>query len=125
MSDLAEVRSGLRTVIADALPGTTQVFATIPERVAAPFVAIGPGDPYIEFEGVPFGGKRIRLAVTCVVTAGTNDLQADALDDLLLAAAEAVDATGEFVVERILAPGQIAINGQPHLGATLSVLVEV
>lgn len=125
MSALTDVRDDLSTAITSAVGSGVAVFTTIPERVKAPFVAVAPGDPYIEYDGAAFGGKRVRLSATIVVAPGTNDKQAAALDDLILAVVDAIDATGEFIVERVFQPGQVAINNQAHLGASVSVLTEV
>lgn len=128
MSTLSGARVALTQVIAAGLadvPSKPLVFSVIPERVTPPFVAIGPGDPYVEYEGAVFGGHRVRQFATCVVAPGTNDKQAEALDDLIELVINAIDADVDFVVERVQQPGQVAINNQAHLGASIIVLTEV
>lgn len=125
MTALTDARARAADVLRAGLGDDVQVFATIPEVVTPPFVAIGPGDPYVEFEGAVFGGMRVRLAVSCIVAPGTNDLQAKALDELLLKVADLIDDTGDFVVEQVQQAGQLAVNNQAHLGATLTALTEV
>lgn len=125
MSALTDARKALETALKAALGEAVQVFAIIPERVVPPFVAIGPSDPYIDYEGAAFGGRIVHLTASCVVAPGTNDRQADALDELIEQVVISVDDTGDFAVERVVQPGQLAINNQAHLGASVMVRTEV
>lgn len=125
MSALTDARKALETLLKDVLGEGTQVFAIIPERVVPPFVSIGPSDPYIDYEGAVFGGRIVHLTASCVVAPGTNDKQADALDDLIVQVVGIVDDSGDFVVERVEQPGQLAVNGQAHLGANVMVRTEI
>lgn len=126
MSALTDARARLAEIVTEALAGLdVQVFSVIPGKVTPPFVAVGPGAPYIEYDAGTFGYRRVRLFATAVAAAGSNDIEAAQLDDLLIAIAEAVDASGDFIAVSVDQPGQIAINGQTHLGASVQCLTEV
>lgn len=123
VSALSTVRADLVELLQPAV--SMSVFSEFPEVVAAPFVAVGPGSPYIEFEGATFGHRRVRLAATIVADVGTNDMRVAELDAYIVALVEQVDASDNFMVYQVDQPGQIVINGQPHLGASVLVLTEI
>lgn len=126
MSAQSEARENLKTLLEGALPGML-VFSSAPQKVVPPFIGIGPWDPYIDFNGVPFGGRRVHLGVTVVAGAGTNDMLADELDDLIDSVILAIDEdqSGEFVPIQVDRPGQVGINGQSHLGCVIEVTKEI
>lgn len=127
MSTLSDARAALATALAglelDGQP--VQIFSAVPERVIPPCVMVGPGDPYVNpnFQGGTFGESLLRLRATVIAGAGTNDVAADNLDELIVATLAAVDVAqpqGLYrdVVER---PGRIDLNGQSFLGCVINV----
>lgn len=123
-SALATVRSDLATYLGEALPDL-QVFAEFPENVTPPFIAVAPGQPYVEFEGATFGHRRVRLAATIVADVGTNDVRVAELDAYIVAVVEAFDASDDYIVYQVDQPGQVAINGQAHMGASVLAFTEI
>lgn len=124
MSALSETRGRLAGLLDNLITGVP-AFSELPERVVPPFIAVGPGDPYIEFEGSTFGFRRVRLAATFVTGVGTNDVRASELDAAIVAIVEAVDDSGDFMVTQVDQPGQISIGGQACLGASVLALTEI
>lgn len=118
MNKLASSRENLKASLTAA---DLHAFTTIPEKVTPPFVAVAPDDPYISYEsgaGLNFGEVFVRHRLVLVVAAGVNDIQANALDDLILAVL-AVDLDPHEVIA-VDEPGSIVINGQKHLGTSIS-----
>lgn len=126
MSALTDARKAFSSLLDGVLAGV-QVFSEFPERITPPFIAVGPGDPYVEFEGATFGHRRVRLIATYVADRGTNDLKAADIDDAVVALVETIDGddAGAFVVTQVDQPGQISIGGQAHLGVSVHVLTEI
>lgn len=122
-SALAAVRGDLATYLGSTLG--LQAFSELPEKVTPPFLSVGPGDPYVEFEGATFGHRRVRLLATIVGDVGTNDVRVAELDAYIVAIVEALDASDDYLVFQVDQPGQIAINGQAHLGATVQAFTEI
>lgn len=126
MSILADQRQ----VIADALraAGIT-AHTTVPDKWVPPGAFVGPGEPYItrQVDGVAFGGEVVNHMVTLIVERGTNDERADELDDLILQALGALDGLEPqgFGVGDVQQPGQLSVNGQPHLGVAVEVAIEI
>lgn len=127
MSALSEARGALAAALATLEVGgeLVQVFRTWPEKVIPPCVLVGPGDPYVNpnFQGASFTESLVGLRATLVAGAGTNDVAADDLDDLIVAALAAIDAAQPqglypVAVER---PGRIDLNGQSFLGCVVNV----
>lgn len=115
---MSEQLAQLRTDLRDALDAAgLHAFTTVPEAWTPPGVFVGPDDPYLDFEGSTFGGVLVHHQLTVVTAAGTNDVQADALDDLVLQILRT--DLGEHQVSQVAQPGQIAINGQAHLGVAI------
>jgi hypothetical protein len=124
VSALTDTRARLAYLLDGVLPDV-QVFSELPERVTPPCIAVGPGDPYVEFEGATFGARRVRLAATFIGDVGTNDIRAGEIDEAVVAMVTAIDNSGEFMVTQVAQPGQIAINGQACLGVMVLALTEV
>lgn len=124
MSALSETRVALAALLSEAFDGV-QTFSEVPEKVTPPFIAVGPGDPYVEFEGTTFGGRRVRLAATFVTDIGTNDVRAAELDEAVVAMVGAIDGSGDFMVTQVDQPGQITVNGQSCLGVSVLTLTEI
>lgn len=128
VSTLSDARTALAAVLTGAIEvggGPVQVFKTMPEKVIPPCVLVGPGDPYVNpnFQGGNFGESLLRLRATVVAGAGTNDLAADDLDDLIVATIEAVDAAQPqgFYRDTVERPGLLPLNGQSFLGCIVNV----
>lgn len=133
MSDLTDVRNRLAQIVADGVKdfgpdpelGTNRVFTYFPQVVTGPFAMVGPGNPYIEYDGTAFGTRRVRNAVTVVVATGTNDVMAATLDEYIDAVSEAVDASGQFAVVQVDQPGSVTPGGQTRLAASIQCMTEV
>lgn len=105
-------------------------FALAPETVTPPVCLVGPGFPYLSYEGARFGSQILRLSVLIVVDPGTSDVTVNALDDLILRVVDAVDGQGPdedrtFHVESVGQPGQAPLNGQTYLGVVVEVQTEI
>lgn len=126
MSALSDTRTGLAELLADSTTfEDVTVLPELPEKATPPFVVVGPGDPYVSFEGAPFGYRRVHLAVTFVSERGTNDVRAGQLDEAIIAIVETIEADGDFMVVQVEQPGSVAINGQSHLAVSVTVMTEV
>lgn len=123
MTALTDVRQALAALLSGVI-ADVQVFPEFPEAVTPPFIAIGPSDDnYIDFEGAPFGWCRVHLAVTFVADIGTNDVRAGDLDEAIVALVRAVNDSGQFAAISA-SVGQVGINGQAHLGASVNTITE-
>lgn len=123
MSALSQLRTDLRDKLSAA---GLHAFNIVPEKVTPPFVYAGPDEPYIDFEGdtgLSYGECRVRHRLGLVVAAGVNEVEADALDDLVLKVL-GLDLS-PHVIDTVDEPGQIRINGQTHLAATVHVSVAI
>lgn len=127
MSTLSDARAALATALAALELGgePVQAFKTMPEKVIPPCVLVGPGDPYVNpnFPGGNFGESLLGLRATLVAGAGTNDLAADALDELIVATVAVIDAAQPqgFYLGTVERPGLISLNGQSFLGCIFNV----
>ena len=124
MTDLIEVNEALAELLAGVVSDVA-VYAVLPEVTTPPLIVIGPGDPWVEFEGAPFGRCRPRLAVTFIADRGTNDVRVGEVTDAVVAIMRAVNDSDDFMVVQVDQPGQVVLNGQAHLGASVLVLTEV
>ena len=124
MTDLADVNQALATLLVDAVEGVP-VYPELPEVAPPPFIVIGPGEPWVDFEGAPFGRCRLHLAATFVADVGTNDVRVNELTAAVLAIMRTVNDSDDFMVVQVDQPGQISISGQAHLAASVQTLTEV
>lgn len=125
MNPLSDARAAQRDVLTAA---GFFAFTAAPDRATPPFIAVGPGSPYIEFTSDPslfFGEALVRHVMVCVVGAGDNDTQAASLDELLIGVLALRDQFAPFSVESVDDPGRIAINGQDHLGVVINLVAPV
>ena len=63
-----------------------------------------------------------------IAARGTNEVNADQLDELVLQVLDAVRAAPElveFTLGDVGQPGQALINGQPHLGVDIEIQTEI
>lgn len=121
------VLADLRTAIAERLTDAgLNAYATVPAKWTPPGVFVGPGDPYITHEeGTAFGVEVIRHQVTVVAAPGTNDIQADALDSLILNTLDALYDLDDHDVGDVERPGQVSINGQAHLAVAITLSTQI
>jgi hypothetical protein len=126
VSELVEARVALAQLLDGVIEGATS-FSEFPEAVIPPFIAVGPGDPYLDFgaEGVTFGRVRVNLAASFVADVGTNDVRAAELDSAVLAMVQVLEESEAFIVTRVDQPGQIGVNGLAHLGVSVIVATEI
>lgn len=123
MSRLSDLRTDLRNKLDAA---GLFAFTIVPENAVAPFVYAAPDDPYISYEGglgLSYGEALVRHRLGLVVPAGVNEVEADALDELVLKVL-AIDFA-PHVIEAVDEPGQISVNGQTHLAAVVHLFVPV
>lgn len=124
MTPQTQARRDLKAALGSAL-GTVKVFDHMPEKVSPPFVMVGPSFPYVDFAGMPFGGRRIHLAVIVVAGRGSNDAEVDALDELTEKVLAGVADTDDFIATEVGQPGPVPVNNQRHLGLAVEVITEV
>lgn len=125
MSDsLTEAGAALAALLAGAVENVP-AYAELPEKVLPPFVVVAPSDPWLDFEGAPFGYCRVHLEATFIAGLGTNDVRAGELRSAAMAIAKKVDDDPAFAVLQINQPGQVSINSQTHLGVSISTITEV
>lgn len=125
MSDpLAAANQALVTLLASAI-ADVPAFPEPPEKALPPFIVAGPADPWLDFEGAPFGYCRVHQHATLITERGTNDVRVAALRTGAVAIAKAIDAADDFAVTQIEQPGQISINGQDHLAVSVTCVTEV
>lgn len=123
MSALSDLRADLRDKLTAA---NIVAFTIVPEKAVPPFVYAAPDDPYISYEGgvgLTYGEALVRHRLGLIVPAGVNEVEADALDELVLKVL-AIDFT-PHVIEAVDEPGQIRLNGQTHLAAVVHLAVAV
>lgn len=113
-NELTALREQLETTLQGA---GLAAYATLPERWTPPGVFVGPDLPYLDFEGATFGGVLVHHQLTLVTAAGTNDTQAEALDDLILTVL-GLDL-GDYQVQTVDQPGRVTLNGQSYLGVAV------
>lgn len=127
MSDtdaLSLAHQALATLLNGAITDVP-AYPEVPEKALPPFIVIAPGDPWLDFEGAPFGHCRVHLDATLVSARGTNDVRAGELRRGAVAIAKIVDDDADFAVTQIGQPGALAINGQEHLAVSVSALTEI
>jgi hypothetical protein len=125
MSDpLAEANQALTTLLATAITDVP-AFSEPPEKALPPFIVVGPADPWLDFEGAPFGYCRVHQYATLITERGTNDVRAAALRTGAVAIAQVVDAADDFAVTQIEQPGVVSINGQECLAVSVTTVTEV
>lgn len=120
---LTDHRTLLRDILSDA--GIDHAFVIVPERVTPPFAYVGPGLPYVTYEGATFGGMIAHFAVGVVASKGTNEVAAEELDDLVLRVLDAVAADGRYQVNEVDNPGRITLNGQTYLACSIDIQTEI
>lgn len=122
-NELTQVREDLKALLTAA---EFFAFTTVPERAVPPMAYVAPGFPYMSYDGASYGGGVIvRCNVVVIAKRGTNDVAAEALDDMVLRVIDAVDGSEDFLVSQVDIPGQISINGQLHLGVSIEVQREI
>ena len=122
---LTDARQALKDLLDGQLDGAS-VFTELPETVMAPFAVVAPGEPYLEFpEGIPFGSARVNLLACFYVAWGSNDVMTAALDQAALAIVAAVNDSEDFLAIQVDQPGEVAINGQRHLGIAVEIVTDV
>jgi hypothetical protein len=115
-----------RELIAGALSAAgVRAHTTVPARWTPPGAFVGPGDPYITREGANFGCEVVRHRVTLVISAGTNETQADDLDNMIVKALDALYALEDFDTGDVRRPRKVAVNGQAYPGVFVDLLAEV
>lgn len=121
--------SDVRAAIADALTAAgLQAYKTVPDRAVPPLVYVAPGNPYVSYEGATFNGQIVRCYLVPIAARGTNDVNAEQLDELVLQVLDAVRAApelAEFTLGDVGQPGQVPINGQSHLGVDIEIQTEI
>lgn len=119
MSTLSDLRKDTATLLAGL---SVPVLASIPERLPPPCAFLSSSSPYVEtsFEGRNFTESRVNYELTLVVDAGGNDVQSDALDDLLVEALAVIVPIADLYPGNA-EPGVISLNGQSYLACFLTV----
>lgn len=128
MNDPINDLTDLRVLIRDALVAAgVHAFTTAPDRVSPPCAFVTPGDPYWTREGATIGGAAVvRLQVSVVAAKGTTDVQATALDELVLKALAVVEEVPDVLEVEVDRPGTISINKVgPYLAAAIAVAIEI
>lgn len=126
MSDtdaLSVAHQALADLLATAITDVP-AYAELPEKALPPFIVVAPGDPWLDFEGAPFGYCRVHLDATLITERGTNDVRAGELRRGAVAIAKTVDDDDAFSVLQVGQPGQVSISGQTHLGVSVSTVTE-
>lgn len=117
MSQFSDQRTSLRDLLASA---GLNAFTTVPEAFTPPGVFAGPDDPYLDFDGAAFGCVLVHNQLTLVAAAGTNNVRADELDDLILQVLTLFRPEPDgFQVASVDQPGRINLNGQTFLAVAI------
>jgi hypothetical protein len=116
-----------RTILKDLLVagGLEHTFVIVPPKATPPMVFVGPGSPYITYEGATFGGVIAHFDVGIVAGKGTNETAAEELDEMVLEVLDAIRAAGTFQANDVDRPGRINLNGQEHLACSIDVQTEI
>jgi hypothetical protein len=128
MSDMSQARRDLATLLAGiqvSIPGhglsAIPTVSSVAEDATPPLIQVGPADPYITFEDVSFGEKRLNL-VAIPVAEGSNEYAADQIDDIVSAClVRLLAGESPFEVDVVDRPGKITLNGQPRLAVVIRV----
>lgn len=120
---LTEHRDILKSILEDG--GIESAYVIIPARATPPFVFVGPGIPYVTYDGASFGGFIGHFDVGIVASRGSNETAAEELDDMILAVLDAIASDGRFQANDVDRPGSININGQTHLACSIDVQTEI
>ena len=118
VSQLSTLREGVAAALTEAgLNGMDYVG----ERTVPPLAAVVPDAPYVQApEGAtPFGHYDVRIQVLLVGGKGTNQANADDLDDRIERALVAL--SDEYDVTEVSQPAEVQINGSAYVGAVLSI----
>ena len=101
-----------------------KAWSTKPERFTPPGAFVMPSEPYMTLQDASFGCARMHYDIVLVAARGINDKRADELDDMIQAAIAAVDDL-DWNLKPVPQPGQIAIEGQPYVGAVVQCDTEI
>lgn len=120
MSALEAKRTELKTALTNA---GYFAFSTVPEVAEPPLMYVAPNEPYVSLEGATFGAVIVHHQVIIVAAPGVNEQRANDLDALVEGVLAAIsDLVDTFEVGR---PGQIAFNGQSHIGVAIDTQTEI
>jgi hypothetical protein len=101
-----------------------QAWSTRPERFTPPGAFVMASEPYVTVEDANYGCERVHYDIVLVAAPGINDKRADELDDMIQSAIAAVDDLA-WNLKPAPQPGQITLNGQPHVGAVVECDTEI
>lgn len=95
-------------------------WAFVPERITPPGAVVLPDEPYIADDDATMCGTfRVRLRVCVLAGLAGNELAADKLDGLIVAAVTELDAGG-FEALTVHEPAEVELNGATYLGTVIS-----
>lgn len=102
--------------------GGIKAFDYIPERIPTNSVVIAAGDPFIEPSNV-FGQQSIRLELTTIANQATNVTSTENVESLICNTVIALD--GNWKLERVSQPFQLAANNATYLAARVEVSADI
>lgn len=120
---LTEHRDILKDILTSA--GIENAYVIIPARATPPLIFVGPGTPYVSYDGATFGSFIGHFDVGVVAGRGSNETAAEELDDQILTVLDAIAADGRFQANDVDRPGAISINGQTYLACSIDVQTEI
>lgn len=122
-NSLTDHREILKQILVDG--GLAHAFVIVPPKATPPLVFVGPGSPYVTYEGANFGGMIAHFDVGIVAGRGTNETAAEELDEMVLQVLDAIHEAGTFQANDVDRPGRINLNGQEHLACSIDVQTEI
>lgn len=113
--------ANIREEVADALT-EAGIKAThyVNENFVPPICIVIPNDPYVS-RSDRFGMWTVSLQVLVIGGKGTNKTASDKLDSQIQ---KVVEALGHEALSEVGQPGEVSINGAPHLAAVVSLELE-
>jgi hypothetical protein len=113
MNTLKAVRTELHRQLS-LTPAT--VYDFIPERPTPPCAVIESGSPYM-VQGETFCEFRVNMNVLLLVATAANQVQTEALDQLICDVMDEID----FDIDAVDQPGQFTVNNADFYGTRIAV----
>lgn len=98
----------------------------VPEKATAPYRYVIAAEPWAQ-PGQTFGEWSVNLRVICKAAPGTNVVMANQAAELARDVVVAIEdnGAGRFTADAVEGPAEMALNGQPVLGVSVTVSTRI
>lgn len=119
--NLRAEREYVRDILAGLIGDDGGAYTYLPERTVLPAWLVTPADPFLS-AGQTFKTGLLHLTVTYISTQGSNEVEAQAVDDAISGAVSTLLAHEvPFRIESGTAPFTVSINGATYLAQSIQI----